>query len=200
MEATSRVHGVSPLKGWLDEFLVIALVIVALLLGWALKGWVQGQTVPFTSEAGVLSTQYPGNWLEQVDKETLISVSDVRGEGAFKTTFSVSARDMNPDFPLTQNDLLVLLSVRRAEELTAYRVLGIDQGMVDGLEASKVDYAYVVEPAGALENSLPVVVEAADYVVIHEGMAYILTFASTADRFEEQEGVFDLILASVDFH
>jgi hypothetical protein len=200
MEATRQVHGVRPLKGWLDELLVIASVVAALLLGWALKGWVQGQTVPFISEDGVLSAQYPANWLEQVDKEALLTVSEVGGKGAFKNTFSVSTRDMNPDYPLTQNDLMVLLSVGRAEELTAYRVLAMDQSMVDGLEASKVEYAYVVEPAGGLQNSLPVVVEAADYVLIHEGRAYILTFSSAAERFEEAEGVFDVILASVDFH
>jgi hypothetical protein len=199
MQATTSVRRTVPLRGWLDEVLVVGLVILALLLGWALKDWVQSQTVPFTSDDGLLSVQYPAHWLGQVDKGALLTVSDVRGEGAFKATFSVSARGMDPGYPLTQSDLLVMLSVRRAEELTAYRVLSMDQGMVDGLEASKVEYAYVVEPAGGLQNSLPVVVEAADYVVIYEGSAYVLTFAAVAEHFAEEEGVFDSILASVEF-
>jgi hypothetical protein len=106
---------------------------------------------------------------------------------------------MDPDYPLTQNDLMAMLSLSRAEELTSFRVLGTDQSMVDGVEARRVEYAYVVEPAGGVQNSLPTVVEAADYVLIHEGRAYILTFASEADSFEEAKGVFGAIIASVDF-
>jgi hypothetical protein len=107
--------------------------------------------------------------------------------------------DAHPDYPLIQNDLPVMLSVRRAEELTAYRVLSMDQAMVDGLKAGKVEYTYVVEPAGGPRNSLPVVVEEAAYVVIREGRAYILTFAAMAEHFAEVEGVFDPVLATVDF-
>jgi hypothetical protein len=198
MEATTSVRRTVPLKGWWDELLVVALVFVALLLGWAFKDWVLGQMVTFTSEDGAVSLSYPNRWLEQIDKETLVTASDLRGEGLFKPTFSLRTREMDPDFPLTENDLLVALSLDRAEELTAYRVLSVEQGMLAGLDASKVTYAYVAEPAGGSQSSMPVVVQAIDWVVIHEGRAYILTFAAAADRFADEEGAFDSILASVD--
>jgi hypothetical protein len=188
-----------PLKGWLDELLVVALVIVALLLGWAIKGWVQGQMVTYTTDDGAVSLSYPDRWLEQSDKEALVAASDVRGAGAFKPSFSLRTREMDPDYPLTENDLLVALSLERAENLTAYRAVSVEEGVVGGLEASKVTYAYVAEPVGGLQASVPVVVQAVDWVVIHEGKAYILTFAAMADQFAEQDGVFSSILASVDF-
>jgi hypothetical protein len=199
METTTSVGRTGPLKGWWDELLVVVVVVVALLLGWALKGWVQGQTVSFTSDDGVVSLSYPDRWLEQIDKEALVTASDVRAEGAFKPFFSLRVREMDPGRPLTESDLLVALSLDRAEGLTAYRVLSVGQGTVGGLEASSVEYAYVAEPAGGIQASVPVVVEAIDWVVIRESKAYILTFAAMADRFAEEEGAFNSILRSVDF-
>jgi hypothetical protein len=199
MQATKSTGRAIPLKGWLDELLVVALLIVALILGWAVKGWVEGQTIPFTSEDGMLSLRYPANWLEQVDKDALLSVSDIRGEGVFKPVFSVATREMNPDFPLTPDDLVVTMSLRRAEELTAYRILSTGSRTVDGMEASEVSYAYVSDPAGGLQQSVPVVVEAVDCLVIHEGKVYVLTFAAGSESFGQEEGTFNSILASVDF-
>jgi hypothetical protein len=198
MEASTSVRRSVPLKGWWDEVLVVALVIVALLLGWAFKGWVLGQMVTFTSDDGAVSLSYPDRWLEQVDKETLVTARDVRAEGLFKPTISLRSREMDPEFPLTENELLATLALNRGAELTAYRVLSVDQGTLGGLEASKVTYAYVAEPAGGSQGSIPVVVQAIDWVVIHEGRAYILTLAAEADRFADEEGAFNSTLAS--FH
>jgi hypothetical protein len=200
MVDTASVRRATPLKGWLDELLVVVLVVVALLLGWVLKAWVVGQTVSFTSDDGSVSLRYPARWLNQVDKETLLTVSDVRQEGVFKPTFSLSTRDMNPAFPLTQNDLLVTWSVAKAQELTAYRVLSADPATVDGQTASTMTYAYVAEPAGAAQNAIPAVVQAVDCVVTYEGEAYIFTFATLAEHFESDEDIFRSILGSVDFH
>jgi hypothetical protein len=199
MQATNSIRRAAALKGWLDELLVVVLVVVALLLGWALKGWVVGQTVSFTSDDGSVSLRYPARWLEQVDKNALLTVSDVRQEGAFKPTFSLSAREMNPDFPLTQNDMLVTLSVAKAEELTAYRVLSVDPATVDGQPASTMTYAYVAEPGSGAQNAVPAVVQAVDCLVTHEGSAYVFSFATLAERFERDEAVFRSILGSVDF-
>jgi hypothetical protein len=199
MVDTASVRRATALKGWLDELLIVVLVIVALLLGWALKAWVVGQTVSFTSDDGSVSLRYPARWLDQVDKDALLTVSDVRQEGVFKPTFSLSTREINPDFPLTQNDLLVTLSVAKAEELTAYRVLSVDPATVDGQTASTMTYAYVAEPAGAPQNAMPAVVQAVDCVVTYEGEAYVFTFATLAEHFGRDEAIFRSILGSVDF-
>jgi len=82
--------------------------------------------------------------------------------------------------------------------LAAYRILSTELGAVDGIEASKVTYAYVTEPAGSFQQGIPVVVQAVDWVVILQGKAYTLTFAAKAENFAE-EGSFHSILASVDF-
>ncbi|MDH4207578.1 MAG: hypothetical protein OEV76_01745 [Anaerolineae bacterium] len=199
MEATRSAQRVIPLKGWLDEVLVILLVIVALLLGWLVRSWVQGQTATFTSDDGAVSLRYPAGWLQQTDKDTLLTVSDVRANGSFKPSFSLTTREMNPDYPLTASDVLVSLSVQRAEQLTAYRVLNVDEGTVDGLDASSLTYAYVSEPEGGLQASLPVVVEAVDWVVLRGGKAYVFSFAAPAEEFSSRAGAFSSIMSSVDF-
>lgn len=200
MEGAKSVRRATPLKRWLDELLVVILVLVALLLGWAVKGWVEGQTVAFTSDDGAISLRYPAGWLEQVDKNALLTVRDVRREGAFKPTFSLSTREMNPDFPLTHNDLLVTLSIARGDELTAFRVLSLDPGTVGGKEASTMTYAYVAEAAGGSRAAVPVVVQAADRVAIHDGRAYVFTFATLAEHFEREQETFRSMLAGVDFN
>ncbi len=199
MEGAKSVRRATPWKGWLDESLVVVLVFVALLAGWAVKSWVEGQTVSFTSDDGAVSLRYPARWLEQVDKNTVLTVRDVRREGAFKPTFSLSTREMNPDYPLTQNDLLVALSIAKGDELTGFRVLSVEPGMVGGKEASTMTYAYVVEAAGGPEAAVPVVVEAADCVTIHEGRAYIFTFATLEEDFEQEQENFRSLLATVEF-
>jgi len=107
---------------------------------------------------------------------------------------------MNPDFPLTHNDLLVTLSIARGDELTAFRVLSLDPGTVGGKEASTMTYAYVAEAAGGSQAAVPVVVQAADSVAIHEGRAYIFTFAALAEHFEREQETFRSMLAGVDFN
>lgn len=199
MQANKAAGRTVPLKGWLDELLVIALVIVALTVGWAVKGWVEGRTLSFTSDDGALSLRYPADWLEQTSKDALLTVSDIRGRGTFKPTFALSTKEMDPDYPLTPHDLIVTMSLEKAEELTAYRILTTDSGTIGGIEASEVSYAYVAEPVGNLQQSLPVVVEAVDWVVIHQGRAYVLTFAAAAADFAQQERTFNSILTSVDF-
>jgi hypothetical protein len=199
MEGAKSVRRAMPLKGWLDELLVVVLVCVALLAGWVVKSWVQGQTVFFASDDGAVSLRYPARWMEQVDKNTVLTVRDVRREGAFKPTFSLSTREMDPDYPLTQNDLLVSLSIAKGDELTAFRVLSIEPGLVGGKEASTMTYAYVAETASGPGASVPVVVEAADCVVIHQGRACIFTFATLAEHFEQEQGDFRSLLATVKF-
>lgn len=200
METTRSVQRVIPLTGWLNELLVILVVVVALLLGWVVKVRIQGQTVTFTSDDGAVGLQYPARWLQQADKDTLLTVSDVRAEGWYKPRLSLTTRQMNPNYPLTANDVIVALSVQRAQELTGYRVLDVDQGTVGGLSASRLTYAYVSEPEGGLQVGLPVVVEAVDWVAIREGTAYVLTLSAAAEEFSRQAGAFRSIVASVDFH
>jgi hypothetical protein len=199
MEATRSRKRMAVAKSWLDEALVILLVVAALLLGFALKVWVEGRAVSFATEDGAVSLQYPARWLRQNEKDTLLTVSDVRAVGWFKPRFSLLTREMNPDYPLTESDVLVSLSVQRAQELTAYRVLKVDQGSVDGLEASSLSYTYVSEPTGTVQAALPAVIEAVDRVVMVGGKAYIFSFAATADEFPQELAVFQSILDSVDF-
>lgn len=199
MEATRSVRKAIPLKGWLDEAAVILVVFVALLLGWVVKSWVQGQTATFSSDDRVLTLQYPARWLQHTDKDTLLTVSDVRAEGWFKPRFSVTTKEMNPQYPLTASDVLVSLSVQRAQELTAYRVLTTEEGTVDGLSASGLTYAYVGEPQEGFQPGIPTVVEAVDWVVLREGKAYVFSFAAPAQDFPHLAGTLSSLLASVDF-
>jgi hypothetical protein len=199
MESIRAEQKAIPLKGWLAEAMVILVVAVALLLGWVLKSWVQGQTATFSSDEGVLTLQYPARWLQHTEKDTLLTVSDVRAEGWFKPRFSVTTKDMNPEYPLTATDVLVSLSVQRAQKLTAYRILTTEEGTVDGLSASGLTYGYVSEPDQSLQLGIPVVVEAVDWVVLREGKGYVFTFSAPAKDFPHLAGTLSSLMASVDF-
>jgi hypothetical protein len=180
-----------------DAF-VIGLFVVALIAGWGLKSWAEGQATTFTALDATLSLAYPTSWAPQAEKGALLSIRDLQSEGRFKTTFSVTSRELDPTAIKPAKDLVEPFTAERAQDLTAYRVLEVSDTKVDGNEAAKISYAYEEEPAdNPFQTSLPVVVQGVDVLVTHGSNLYVLTFAAPATTFSQQAEVFNTILDSV---
>jgi hypothetical protein len=177
---------------------VIGLFALALLLGFGLMTWAEGQGTTFAALDATLSLGYPTSWAPQADKGTLLSIRDLRSEGMFKTSFSVEARELGSTAMRPVEDWIEPLTQQRAEELAAYRILETGDTEVDGAKAVKISYVYEIEPAGsAFQASVPVVVQGVDILVSHGSNLYILTFAAPAATFSQQAGTLDAILDSV---
>jgi hypothetical protein len=201
----------------LTEWLVISLVILALIAGWVLKVFIQGQTATFASEA--LSVRYPVDWLLGKDEETLFAVTDPDSLSTFKTTFSARVEALGEveekEYifkvegvdasvkPLGQvtglNAAANRLIMRRNKELKEYNVLSARATTLMGLEALAIEYAYVDSPrAGwATGASLPVVVQAVDTVTVKGDQVYVFTYAADADILAQEKDTLTAILESV---
>ena len=183
------------------DVFVIGLFALALILGWGLKTWVEGRSAILTDLDASLSLSYPASWAPHREKGTLLSVRDLRSEGTFKTTFSVTGTALEPTSIRPVGELAKPFTEKKGQELTAYRVLEINDTQVDELEATRISYAYVEDPiGGTFQTSLPVVVQGVDTLVIHGTNLYVFTFAAPAATFSQQAGTLDAILHSVRFH
>jgi hypothetical protein len=187
------------------EWVVWVLVIVALVVGWFLKGTFQYQMEVFTDPDTGLTFRYPASWFLESnqaqigDEGVILTVSDAHSESAFNTAFSVRLKAVEEE--TTAVDQAEIWIMRRGEELTRYRVLSKELSQVAGQEAVTIDYGYVEDPlrSSALSVSLPVVVRAVDVVFIRDGKVYTLTFASDQLVFDEEKKTLERLLNSVSF-
>jgi hypothetical protein len=187
------------------EWVVWVLVIVALVVGWFLKGAFQYQMGVFTDPDSGLTFQYPADWFLESnqaqigDEGVILTVSDAQSESAFSTAFSVRVKTVKEE--TTAADQAELWILQRGEGLTKYRVLGKEPSQVAGQEAVTIDYGYVEDPlrSSALSVSLPVVVRAVDVVFLRDKQVYILTFASDQLAFDKEKKTLERLLNSVSF-
>lgn len=177
---------------------VLAVVLLVLACGWILKTAVEGRTLSYSDIEGGLSLQHPSSWSPRAQKDTLLTLQDLRSQGAIKPTFSVSRRELPPSAPKPPQELVSPFIVERGSALLGYRVLEVSELRVDGLPAVSITYAYVAEPSGsALQATLPVVVQAVDVLVPDEGSLLVFTLAAPAQAFEDYRRQLPAILRSV---
>jgi hypothetical protein len=192
-------------RGWFwggeePEWIIVALVIVALLGGAALMAGVRGQTAAVEVDGIVLS--YPADWsaagvLTSDEENALVRVGEMAGRASL--TLSV-LRALDPANPVTMDALVAQRGFDRAQREAMYRVLSTTPVELGGKRGVAVAYAYVADPqATAYQSALPVVMEGVDYLVPHAGYVYVLTLEAPAERYAEYEAIFNRIIASVRF-
>ena len=191
------------------EWVVVVVVVVALVAGWLLKSYVEGSTVAFTSPE--VSLSYPALWLRDVnpDAVTLFGASDMRSGSSYSSNVAVYVSAALPSLPAAsgQADIekmtpaITAWSFRRGQELDGFRVLGTEPAQLGGRVGAMIHYAFVSDPISSpFRKALPVVVEAADYLVPLVDKTIILTVAADGMRFgEDNSRWFQPIVRSVAF-
>ncbi|MFN8457945.1 MAG: hypothetical protein U0401_25390 [Anaerolineae bacterium] len=184
------------------EWVVVVVVAIALLLGWLLKTSIESRTDAFNG-AGV-SLSYPAAWLREpnpAEEGLVFQASDLRSGSLFRT--NVALRMAAPPANLAASEDKLTSAVTtwtfgRSQVLDNYRILATETAQVGGQPAGRVVYTFVNEPiANPYRWALPVVVEAVDYVFLHQGQVYVLTLAADGNRFEPEQGRFEAIIRSV---
>src|SRR5450759_3597437 len=102
------------------DWAVIAVTVVALLVGWVFKNSVENRSVPFTASG--ITAQTPQGWQKaSVKGNEILHVSDPFSLG-FGTTYVIE------NIPIasgaTDSQVASQLILERGQALTAYRVLG----------------------------------------------------------------------------
>jgi hypothetical protein len=198
---------------WAD-WLVVGVIVVALLLGWAAKSWAEGSTESFTEAETGLSLNYPAGWLAGSSEDYLFQARDPQS-GLFKTTYRIVADKLDPDRPRSLVDAVNTTSVSRARKLTAFRLLDIvpvdeeGQALTSNMEmeggepkaprAIWARYVYVEEKPDPFRESLPVVVLGLDYTAVRGDYLYTVTLLASEASFDQAEQEFKTFLQDAGF-
>ena len=187
-----------PVRMWPKDLGVALVVLLALGLGLLLRYQVEGATREFRDPDSPFRISYPASWVgAEAPEAGLLRVEDPRTDSAFKTTLTVESRLLDPAAPPT---LQTLVDQRVAEQgaLTAYRLLSNADATVDGARGARIEYGYVVQPIDAPRRaSLPVVVQAREYVVVAQDRVYYIAVAAPQHEYEEAQARFERIVERV---
>jgi len=168
------------------DWAVVAVLAVALLLGWAVMAGAQGQRKAYTNDAAGLTVEYPQGWLLKPAGDLAFQALDA-DSGDFKTTYQVRTTPIDATGGITQALTLALnnASLARAQEGTAYQPFDIAEGdPMAGRPTMEASYVYVVAGRDLFVQVWPVVVEGLDLAVAKGDKAYIFSLLAAHDAFQ----------------
>lgn len=171
--------------------LVIALTVVAILAGLALRQRSLNQTWQYTSREAGIEAEYPTGWLTDEQGNYVVRIRDPKSR-PFKTQYIISVMPYGSQSSV--RNVLDGLTIQRANDLSAYRVLNIETVSVGGIERTEMDFAFVDADPNPFIQRLPVVVQARDIVIIDGDRAIIVTFMSEQARFNDNLQGFERFL------
>jgi hypothetical protein len=177
---------------------VAIVVIAALLLGWLLREATLSRTIAYQDSETGFSLQFPAAW-GMVDslQDVMLKAENPNTGSAYKTNLVVEARDLDPQNPPTLQEFVDRRVTQKAG-LTGYHFISEEDGVVDGNKARQIVYAYVVQPIEQQRRvSLPVVVEAREYIIVGKDRVYYITVAAPEQEFTTASARLDNILKTV---
>ena len=186
--APRRIH-----RDRFADWAVIGLVVIALLAGWLIKSGAEGATQSLSSEVG--SFNAPIGW--RSDKSNGLAAQDTRTASGVPTTFSLTTEALDGDPSL--NALSTRRTIKLAQDLDGFSMLGTKSDTVNGEAATTLHYAYVVVPEAGTAGSerLPVVVEATDTLIKRGGQLVVVRFSGESSSFAALADLRAKLIASV---
>jgi len=177
---------------------VAIVVLVALLLGLGMRFQVERRVKQFQDPNSPFRMSYPAAWgFADSLQDVLLKVEDPNTDSAFKTALTVESRELDLASPPTLQDLID----RRVEQrsgLTGYHFLANADATVDGAKSARIEYAYVVQPNDEPRRaSLPVVVQAREYIIVGTDRTYYVTLNAPENAFAEASAQFERTIETV---
>jgi hypothetical protein len=173
-------------------------VLVALALGWALRSQAEGRVRLFQDTNSPFRMAYPAAWgVANSLQDVLLKVQDPQTDSAFKTSLTVESRELDPASPPT----LQTLVDRRVEQrsvLVGYHFLSNAEATIAGAKSERLEYAYVVQPIDQPRRaSLPVVVQAREYIIVAKDRIFYITLAAPENAFADASASFERTMQTV---
>ena len=180
---------------WADGA-VIAVVVIALLLG----VWVRNATLHRTEEFAFdnlgVSGRSPAGWARQFGDDPLVRLRDLRS-GTFPTTLELRRRPLAAEADVSLAlDALVL---EHAADATAYTSLGTEQVLVHNTTATQRGFTYVAVNHNPYVDQLPVVVRGLDVALRVADQVYVITYIANADEFDASYPYFRAFIEDLEF-
>jgi hypothetical protein len=174
---------------------VIAVTVVALLVGWLIKNSVESRSVPF--EASGISAQTPQGWLKaRAQGNEILHVTNPFSSG-FGTTYTLQNIPVASD--ATVGQAASMLTLQRGQALTAFRVLDQKPVTVFGRAAYEISYVFVESNPDLTHNEIPNVVRGLDYIFMNGDHAVTATLWAEEKSYDSDLGRFHQFLNTLKF-
>ena len=159
------------------NWIVLAVVAVALLLGWFVRTAAEGRSVSYEVEG--VRVHYPADWVRaDVQAPLLVQAEDRMAKGS-RTTLALQRRPLPVQMPKPLAALQQTLALERASAWTAYRELQVEESVsVQGRTGMHVTFAYVETNPNPFLETLPLVMRGEDYLFPQDSQAYIFTLTA----------------------
>jgi len=176
------------------EWLVILTVLGALLIGGVLMTISISRTRPLA--LGQVSLSYPANWsASEGIPELSVGAQDLASSASVTISYQ---RKLDPQAPVTMNDLVAERSFELAQNTQLFRVLETKTTQVNGKKAVMLSYAFVSDPAtSSYQSTLPRVIQGEDYLIPYQGIVYCVAFQDEASAWQASR--IERVLKSIRF-
>ena len=181
------------------SYLTILVAIGGLLGAVVLRSRIEGATSLYEDKKVGIAAQYPENWLlEQNQANFIFRVQDPAAI-PFKTTLQIQILTVGPD--ASASEVLNLLNLDRAGQLAAYRQLTTVPITAPNIQSDQppvqMTYAFVENEPNPFLESVPIVVEGIDVVVLRNAQAIIVTYRADSGSFDRYRPYFDNFFRSL---
>jgi hypothetical protein len=179
-----------------NSYLVLAMAVAVLLLGIAVRDADLNAAVPYEDlEAGVRA-RVPRNWLLTTGGEDFVMRAEDPEAVPFKTMLQVSVLPVGTD--ASPDVVLNLLTIQRSVRLANYVHISRVDETLRGDPAKRMTYAYTDFERNPALQSIPVVVQGVDVVVLRRGQAVIVTYREERGKFDQNLYRFENLLDTVE--
>ena len=179
-----------------NSYLALALAGVILFLGLALRNSALTASIIYEDlEAGVRAS-VPQNWLLTTGGDDFVFRAEDPDALPFKTMLQVSVLPVGAD--ATPDTILTVLHMQRSVRFADYVPISRQDETLRGEPATRMTYAYTEFERNPALQSLPIVVQGVDVVVLRRGQAVIVTYREESSAFEENRYRFENLLQTVE--
>lgn len=179
---------------WFSSALTLLLLVGGLAFGTLLRQQDQAQVWMLESREAGIEALYPAGWITDSGDNYVVRITDPRSR-PFKTHYVITVRPFGAQSSV--RNLLDDLTIQRADDLAAYRVLSIGEVSIAGVLLTRMDFTYVDADPNPFVQRVPVVVQGRDIVILDGNRAIIATFLSEQERFEGNLPAFETFLLSL---
>lgn len=179
------------------EWVVWAVVAVALIAGWLFASYIQGQTR--TATAGGMTLSYPSSWTTTKDSGADFAAYDLSRGGIYGARVSLWSEAKSDVFPAqgTLDDAAANWGMMLQSHHEGFRLLNIERTQAQGREAAQVEYAYLASPPQSTSSgTMPALMHAVDTLVVGGDRVYVLAFAAQSQDYSSLAGLRDQLLAN----
>lgn len=181
----------------LNSILIIIFGLGLFALGLNYRNNALGATVFFEDQVNGITAQLPANWLIDTESDRyVLRVEDV-GAGAFNPLIQIQVETVGAN--ASPRNVVDQINLRLSVELDNYKTLEILPVRFGEDEATQITYAFVAAEPNPFLQSVPVVVQGVDLVVIRGNQALIFSFRDNRETFETNLSYFDRFLVSVEY-